>query len=207
MAEKDMAAKVFFGRPDIIADLCNCIIFGGKKLVRPEDVSDLPTELIDGPQDGNNQATQTDSLRICDSLKRISFTSKGKKEYFILNAEYQSTGSPNAIFRQKDYAGRGYTRMLTLRAQKLRIDILPIVSWTISLICRPWTYPCTLKRRFRHVNRHLLKYLHFTMNLIDPFTLDEKNNQSHVSRIENRDKLLPLFKGSENASQGIDKHS
>ena len=28
MGKKDMAAKAFFSRPEIIADLCNCIILG-----------------------------------------------------------------------------------------------------------------------------------------------------------------------------------
>ena len=72
MAEKDMAAKAFFGRPDIVADICNCIIFNGKKRVRPEDVSELSAEFFDGPQDERNRSLPPESLRIGDTFLHIT---------------------------------------------------------------------------------------------------------------------------------------
>ena len=174
MAEKDMAAKAFFGRPDIVADLCNCIFFKGKKLVRAEDVRDLSTELTVGAPDKGNHGKAPDSLRICDALKRITYLFRRRRESFDLGIEYQSTGSRNYLFRPLDYLGRLFTRIIIAWRKRLEPLILPIIMVTLNLTCRPWTYPCSLNLRFKGVDRRLRKFMKFTINVIDPFTLDEK---------------------------------
>ena len=173
MSAKDIAAKEFFNRPFIIADLCNCIIFNGEKRIMPENVRFLSTELTAGPQDTNNESLPTDTTRIRDSLCLITFMNEGKEESFELGLEFQSNGNINILFRDHDYDGRGYTRMVNARKRKQKCIICPIITLTINLTCRPWNYPCSLKVRFKKSDKAIRKYLNFRMNLLDPFTLDE----------------------------------
>ena len=174
MGKKDMAAKAFFCRPDIAADICNSILFEGKRLVRPEDVSERSPELFEGPQDENNLAMPPDSLRLGDSFQYITYK-KGRKTYsFDLGMEFQSTGGMNIVLRQMDYWGRRLTRTLNIQIRRHKGKLVPVLVLTINLTCRPWNYPRTLKERFKNTDPLLKKRMKFTMNLLDPFTLDEK---------------------------------
>lgn len=174
MGKKDMAAKAFFCRPDIVADICNCFIFEGKRVVRPEGVSELSAELFEGLQDENNRATPPDSLRVGDAFRHITYTHRRKRHSFDLGMEFQSTGGANIVLRQLDYLGRRFTRILNIRIKRHRGKLVPVIVLTISLICRPWNHPCSLKERFKRTDPLLKRRLKFTMNLLDPFALDEK---------------------------------
>ena len=72
MQEKDIAAKEFFNRPVIVADLCNSVIFGGEKVVEPEGVAPLGTEMTAGPLEDSGEGGAGTSVRRRDSCFRIS---------------------------------------------------------------------------------------------------------------------------------------
>ena len=147
MHEKDLAAKEFFNRPFIIADLCNCVIFDGHRVVMPEDVIILGTELTSGPLDLNGEKLPADSVRFRDSYSHISYRRKRRKkrEEFELGLEFQSFGDKNVVIRSHEYDGRSQAMKVTIWKRNKDNTICPVITIYINLTGRPWRYPCSLQ--------------------------------------------------------------
>ena len=174
MNEIDIAAKAFFNRPFILADLCNSLIFNGEKAVAPEDVTPLPTELTGGTPDMGHEATPAASLRIRDSLNRVVYHTERRERTFDLGVEFQRRGNANCVIRSQDYDGRTLSVKIVVHRRVRGSRIIPVVTLTISLMDRPWRYPRSLRARFKGEDPRLLRFMNYSMNVVDPFTLDDK---------------------------------
>ena len=176
MQEKDIAAKEFFNRPVIVADLCNSFFFGGERVVEPEGVTPLGTEMTAGPLEDGGEAGEGTSARRMDSFFRISYKMprRRKLEVFYFHMEFQSRGGRNMVIRSEEYEGRGNALIVIEASRKPGGVIFPVLSLTVSLTGRPWKSPVSLRERFRKMDPRLLAHLSYQMNVFDPFTLDEK---------------------------------
>ena len=68
--EKDTLTKAFMERPDVFADAFNFLIYGGKPVIRPEELEEMDTTAISLPfgLDG----TQASVQKIRDVFKGLS---------------------------------------------------------------------------------------------------------------------------------------
>ena len=142
----------------------------------PEDVIILGTELTSGPLDMNDEKLPADSVRIRDSYSHISYRRKkrAKREEFELGLEFQSFGDKNAVIRSQEYDGRSQALKVSIWKRHKESAICPVITLYINLMDRPWRDPCTLQERFKETDGRILRFMNYRMNVLDPFTLDEK---------------------------------
>ena len=105
MGLKDAAAKNFFGRPDILAELVDCVMFGEQCVLRESSLTDLCGEhprivrTADGKYRTDNR--YRDKLFECDT----------GDENVAISVEYQAKNDKKMIPRTMDYNSRLYAKM------------------------------------------------------------------------------------------------
>ena len=134
MGAKDIAAKLFFGRPDIAADLYNAILFDGMRVLSPDDIQELSTEY----PDYQLGARFRDITHLCKV--RIN----GQVRYLIVGVEIQSRQDPSMVGRILEYDGRVIKWQVRWKKRRLG-DLLPVVTIVIYLGESPWRCPSTLR--------------------------------------------------------------
>ncbi len=105
MGLKDAAAKNFFGRPDVFAELLDCIVFGGRRILRRSRITDLCGE---HPRivrsDGGGYRTDSscrDKLYECDA----------GNEVVAIGLEFQARNDRKMVPRTMKYNSRLYSDM------------------------------------------------------------------------------------------------
>lgn len=62
MAEQNLYVNCLISKPVYFADLCNAVIFDGKQIIRPEDLTTLPGHsgvmIADGVRQGNDEGEE-----------------------------------------------------------------------------------------------------------------------------------------------------
>ena len=103
MAKKDIAAKVLEKNNDVFADILN-VAFFKKDYVKPEELSEAPTEFYYWTQDKEG----------CRDLRRdvAKVLSKNGKPVAIICIENQSCIDKTMPFRVQEYDGATYLMQL-----------------------------------------------------------------------------------------------
>ena len=100
MGLKDAAAKNFFGRPDILAELVDCLLFGRRRILRRSLLTDLCGEhprIVRAPSGGYRTDNRyQDKLFECDT----------GDEVVSINVEYQARNDNRMVPRVMDYNAR-----------------------------------------------------------------------------------------------------
>ena len=179
MGKKDMAAKAFFSRPEIIADLCNCIIFGGEQVISPEGVTPLPVEITGGGLAEEGREQPPSLMLVRDLHFHIEYDWEGKRNAFDLGLEFQSWGDANFVCRVEGYDGLSTAAKLLAMRRNRRLRrrgpaLCPTLTLSFNFTGGPWRFACSLQERFKETDPRLLPFLNYRINLIDPFSLDEK---------------------------------
>ena len=172
MSKKDLAAKEFFNRPEIIADLCNAFIFSGERAVSPTDVHFVPTESTGGPLDKGNRKHPPSGSRRRDSLCMISYSHNDRKQFMLLGLEFQSRRGGELVIRVMDYDGRTLSEMVD--KMKSGSAVVPVLTLVINLSGRPWRCARSLAEYFRGADERLLMHMDFRVLVVDPYTMDQK---------------------------------
>ena len=107
MGLKDTAAKNFFGRPDILAELLNYVLYDGKSTVQPEQLRELSGEHYRIEQDETGKF-KTDN-RFRDKLFEYD-TGHG---ILSIGVEFQSQNEKNMVIRIMRYDTRRTEKTLS----------------------------------------------------------------------------------------------
>ena len=118
MGLKDTAAKNFFGRPDVMANLLDYVLYGGQPTVQTEQLRELSGEYYRIVQDETGKF-KTDN-RFRDKLFEYD-TGKGK---LTVGIELQSKDDKNMVIRIMRYDTRRMEKTISSRQQSRIINIV-----------------------------------------------------------------------------------
>ena len=156
MAERNLYMRKLLDHPARFADFYNGTVFGGRQVLRPEQLSDVPNEqgIVILDKDGKKRVVE----RRRDIIKKASFGA-----YFILAAEEnQDTIHYGMPVRNMMYDALDYTEQMEClkQAHKSRGDVLdgggflsgitredrlmPVVSLILYHGSKPWDGPRSL---------------------------------------------------------------
>ena len=158
MAKKDIAAKVLEKNNDVFADILN-VAFFKKDYVKPEELSEAPTEFYYWTQDKEG----------CRDLRRdvAKVLSKNGKPVAIICIENQSCIDKTMPFRVQEYDGATYLMQLK-NSNELPLPVITIVLYFGK---RKWRAPLIIKDAIskehdipEEISEHIPYY---QMNLIE----------------------------------------
>lgn len=131
----DEAAKRLFSHPEVFAELFNYLLFKGEKVLKPENLTPLPTESI------VNEKGNADT-RIRDILKKAIIKEDGHCCFVLLGVEHQSKADEFMIQRVLNYNARN----MLLQAEKAKPGekIIPIITGVFHSGSTKWSYPLNL---------------------------------------------------------------
>ena len=105
MGLKDVAAKNFFGRPDVLAELLDFVVFDGKAILRQSRITDLCGEHLRIVRAEGGGYRTDNSYR--DKLFECDFGGKAIK----IGVEYQSRNDRKMVPRMMKYNAKLYSDM------------------------------------------------------------------------------------------------
>ena len=178
MGLKDVSAKNFFGKPEIMAELVDCALFGGRRVLRESKITDLCGEhprIVRAEGGGyRTDSRYRDKLFECDS----------GDEVVTVGVEYQAREDRRMVPRIMDYNSRLYSSMDDGSRR--------IVNLVLSFDTSPTRAPCELvqmmDRRKSRYDRYFFNYGYVSLNIYD---IAEKFDRFPCGELRN---VLYLFK-------------
>lgn len=120
MAEKDISEKVLMSYPDVFADCVNALAYGGKQILRGEELLAAPTEsFYPGKTGMRNQFCDKSFYRMEDGQRKV--------QYIIEN---ETRLRRRQILRKASYQGGAYREQLEQKE-----PVYPVIC-----IVMDWTY-------------------------------------------------------------------
>jgi len=102
MGEKDLTEKALLQYNDVFADIVNVLIFGGERIISPDDLTDTDPHTYYYDKDKIREQEQ-DVVKNCDS---------SQVQFACIGFENQTVAESNMIFRVLGYDGARYRSQL-----------------------------------------------------------------------------------------------
>jgi len=170
MGQKDLAQKHLESYPDVFADVVNALLYGGRKIVREEELLPAPTESLYS-NDGKklkNQFQDVSMYIMCNGHIQMQYT-----------FENQTKPERKHVLRKAGYEGAIY------RKQYESKDLYPMVGAVLYWGRKRWKSPVGLKGLFKNnsfmkdadqyvddVNLHVYEMAHLPSEVRARFTSD-----------------------------------
>ena len=181
MGLKDAAAKNFFGRPDVLAELADCFLFGKRRILRKSLLTDLCGEhprIVRSECGGYRTDNRyRDKLFECDT----------GEEVVSISVEYQARNDRRMIPRVMDYNGRLLNTVIDSNGQVHRIMNL-VLSFDASSNRAPCELVQMLDKKKSVFDRYFFNYGYVSLNIYD---IAEKLDMLPCGELKN---VLYLFK-------------
>lgn len=145
--EKDFTEKILFDLPDVFADIFNVLLFGGKQIIKPEDLE----------SDGTVSQLKISSDLHMQERDVSKIWTKGKVRLSLLGIENQTKQDKDMPFRILSYDGAAYKAQVNqhLYAAKLKKEgktgpetkpwpPYPVVSIVLYFGKSKWKKPTTI---------------------------------------------------------------
>ena len=132
--EKDAAERQLENYNDVFADICNVLLFNGKQVIQPEELSDAQP-VSQFKADGALHQEERDEAKYWNNSTII---------IGMLGAENQTAVDPAEPLRVIAYDGEGYKTQLirreeAKRAGKPAMPFYPVVTLVLNFSNRRWT--------------------------------------------------------------------
>ncbi len=199
MGKKDAVAKEYMRDSDIFADAFNYYLYGGKEVIKPENLQELDVTSVTTFYGDDGKAIPIQRIR--DVLKRATVMTDGKATYFlVLGIENQLQQDFAMPVRGAAYDVGEYVCQVNAAAKKHGKDgkaklkgeflsgfhssdrLIPVVTLAIYLGPEPWIAPKSLHEMFDVQDPELLRHVpDYKINLIEPFRMtDEDFDKFHT---------------------------
>ncbi len=151
--------------PEVFADIVNVFIFGGKKVVKPEELSDIPTLT----QKRNKFEHQVNKVWKAGHL-RFSYLAFERAVDFNRHIPLRSIGCDGGLYEDE------------LKTAKSVSELYPVINIALYLgYEKHWNAPLTLNSCF-HMPKNLQPYVSdYKTNLFEVAWLDEKTTSKFQS--------------------------
>ena len=189
---KDSAAKQYFRKKEVFADLCSAYLFQQPGRVSPSSLVEIPTEyneLLDKAGGGYSP------LMLERDLAFQAYTD-GDRGYALLCAEFQSTQDITMPVRVMKYDSLSYAYQLRERLCEQAGRLMPVSTIVVNLGREAWRGPTSLYQMFPQVDGFVSRFVpDYAINLFDPYALDEKTREMLCTDFRN---VVNLFRSSRN---------
>ena len=199
MGKIDSETKDYVKRPEVFADLFNYFMYDGKKVIKPEDLSELDTTEIFIPFDKKGKAYPVQKYR--DILKNAVVKEDAKVAYaVILGVENQTDIHYAMPVRNMGYDAYNYAAQVDAIADRNRQGkkkaankgfltglnrddkILPVVTLVVYFGQKPWDGPMSLHEMLTTTEESVLKFVpDYKMNLIAPVSMNDEDIEKFSS--------------------------
>ncbi len=191
MGKVDSETKEYVKRPEVFADLFNHLIYGGRNVIKPGNLSELDAMASFIPLDENGKAFPVQKYR--DVLKSAVVMEDADAAYaLILGVENQTAVHYAMPVRNMGYDAYNYAAQVTAIARKNRkskseeseVDFLsglkkedkitPVITLVVYFGQKPWDGPMSLHEMLTTTKEGILKFVpNYRMNLIAPISMDD----------------------------------
>ena len=191
MSEKDTVSKKYFSDNERFADLFNFYLYGGKQVIKPEQLRPLDSTAITLPYGEDKKVSALQRQR--DLI--VSVKADESHTYLLLAAELQSELHYAMVPRIMLYDSIQYADQIIAisKAHKGHEDkpsdngeflsgffktdkLLPVITLTVFLGADEWDAPRTLHEMLQVEYRELLKFIpDYKLNLISPAELNDED--------------------------------
>ena len=188
MGNKNVYTKSYISRNEHFADLCNYLLFDGRQVIRPDDLTerDVTEKGIIFTEKGSQTVE-----KIRDLLKRCIIKSTDKATYLLIGIENQSDihyAMPvrNLVLDALNYASQADTLAQKHRKEKdlkgaeflsgfAKDDkLLPVITITLYWKAGAWDGPRSLHEMLEVQEPELLKFVpDYKMNMVVPEEIDD----------------------------------
>ena len=187
----DTEAKAYLSSPDKVADAFNYWIYGGKNIIKPEELKELDTTAVVLPF-GNNAKQPLQKIR--DVLKLYTAMQDKQACYLILGLEIQASIHYAMPVRNMLYDAMGYAQQVSNLVAKNKADgvklvggeyltglrkedkLMPIITLVVSLSTEDWDGPTSLHEMLAVENKEILSFVpDYKLNLLSPAKIAEED--------------------------------
>ena len=193
MGQPDTVTKNFIRDNEVFAEIFNYLIYGGKEIIKPENLTELDTaEIIDIFDKDGISSLALQKFR--DILKSAESKTDGKVTYCLLAVENQTKIHYGMPVKNGLYDFIQYSNQIAEISKKRRADkttgspaeflsglnkedsLNPVITLTISFSGDKWDGPMTLHEMFKDVPKEILALVpDYRINLIEPFTMSKED--------------------------------
>ena len=197
MGQKDLAAKKFFGKKDVFADLVNYYFFQGEQIVEPEDLLDRDTEaILANLESGKLKA------KYRDLFKQVAIKADARATYVLIGIENQAEVDYTMPIRVLIYDALEYERQLleaTIRHKgEQPTDVIgllkgdtratvfkPVITLVVYLGSGIWTGPRSLHDSLNSIiPEKMSKYINnWQVPIIEPAKMQEGDLNSFATEL------------------------
>ncbi len=198
LGKADELAKKFVGQPEVFAELVNFKLYGGEKVVKPEDLAEMDTDeiiTVFGKDRGKGSRTVE---RFRDLLKSAGVKTDGVAAYLVIGVENQAVTHYAMPARAMLYDALQYAGQVEAMAKKHRAEmregaaarasegeflsgfhkadrLVPVITIVMSFDTEGWDGPVSIREMLPEIDGRLLDFVSdYRINLIDPKTLSDE---------------------------------
>ena len=201
--DKDSATKWFMEQNDVFADAVNYLIYGGKEVVKPENLKTKDVTELSIPFGKNGKATTNQKVR--DVLKLCALKETSDVAYFMIGIENQSElhyAMPvrNMLYDALNYASQVEKISKKHKDNKDKMDtaeflsglkkddrLIPVITIVVYWNTNDWEGPRNLMEMLDIGDKSIIPYINdYKVNLLVPSEIkDFKPFKSHFGQIMN----------------------
>ena len=189
MGAIDTEAKAYLSSPDKVADAFNYWVYGGRDIIKPEELQPMDTTAIALPY-GNDAKKPIQKIR--DVLKLYTAMRDEQAYYLMLGIEIQTETHYALPVRNMLYDAMSYAQQVSdiaaehrknkdkmtgeefLSGLKREDRLMPVITLVISLSTEEWDGPLTLHEMLSVENKELLAFVpNYRLNLLAPNKIED----------------------------------
>ena len=189
MGAIDTEAKAYLSSPDKVADAFNYWVYGGRDIIKPEELQPIDTTAIALPY-GNDAKKPIQKIR--DVLKLYTAMRDEQAYYLVLGIEIQAEAHYALPVRNMLYDAMSYAQQVAdiatehrknkdkmtseefLSGLKKEDKLMPVITLVISLSAETWDGPLTLHEMLAVENKELLTFVpDYRLNLLSPDKIED----------------------------------
>ena len=196
MGKKDTITKDYMSDNATFADAFNFLIYGGKQVIKPEQLKELDTTAIALPYGEGERPVPIQKYR--DLLKAMT---DGNIAYVLLGIENQSEihyamPPKNMLYDAAEYVSQVEDTAKSHHSGKEKSEtgaeylsgfyrtdkLLPVITLTVYFGAEKWNAPKSLYEMFGNIEPEILKFVSdYRVNLISPADIaDEDFSKFHT---------------------------
>lgn len=189
MGAIDTEAKAYLSSPDKVADAFNYWVYGGRNIIKPEELQPMDTTAIALPY-GNDAKKPIQKIR--DVLKLYTAMRDEQAYYLMLGIEIQTETHYALPVRNMLYNAMSYAQQVSdiaaehrkhkdkmtgeefLSGLKREDRLMPVITLAISLSTEEWDGSLTLHEMLSVENKELLAFVpNYRLNLLAPNKIED----------------------------------
>ena len=199
MGQFDTMAKKYLADNARFADAFNFKIYGGRQVLKAENLREMDTTEIVLPY-GNDAKAPLQKFR--DVMKIYSARHDDKVVYIVLGLEAQANLHYAMPVRNMLYDAMNYARQVGNAAKSYRKtseglrgdeylsgfakddNIMPVVTLVLSFTDEPWDAPTSLHEMFTGIDEEVLALVpDYKINLLSPSDIDDEEFANFVTEL------------------------